>query len=104
MTYLELVEVIKTNYSVCTFISFTFAFVRDYTKYLLSVFSEQTTSPTPIIWIANWTERSQLRKNNTHLTLTRNGERLENKTTIYDRLFDLRDEFRHLVVQKFTPL
>ena len=78
MTFLELVELIKTNYSVCTLICFPFVFVPDYTKDLLSVFSEQTTSTTPIIWIANWTERSQLRKNNTQLTLTRNGERLEN--------------------------
>ena len=39
--------------TVCTFICFTLAFVPDYAKYLLSVFSEQTTSTTPIIRIAN---------------------------------------------------
>ena len=89
MTYLELVELIKTNYSVCTFICFTFAFVPDYTKDLLSVFSEQTTSTTPIIWIANWTERSQLRKNNTQLTLTRNGERLENHVLCHATVFGI---------------
>ena len=89
MTYLELVELIKTNYSVCTFICFTFAFVPDYTKDLLSVFSEQTTSTTPIIWIANWTERSQLRKNNTQLTLTQNGERLENNVLCHATVFGI---------------
>ena len=89
MTYLELVELIKTNYSVCTFICFTFAFVPDYTKNLLSVFSEQTTSITPIIWIANWTERSQLRKNNTRLTLIRNGERLENHVLCHATVFGI---------------
>ena len=85
MTYLELIGLIKTNYSVCTFICFTFAFVPEYTKDLLSVFSEQTTSTTLIIWVMLDIPSQYMHYCPT--TLTRNGERLENHVLCHATVF-----------------